>query len=233
MKKNIIGILVCMTLLMPAISITTIANDPPIVPDIEGPASGKPGVEYTYGFCSEDPDGDDMFYCIDWGDGSGEVCIGPFSSGICATADHTWSEQGTYIIKAKAKDIHDAESEWATKEVKMSKNKRASTTTTHGLFEAEIGRRGNPNPLVTLSGTYHLRDRFIVFGGTATAGDKTGRFRGAFRNNHFIIKTFTGRRNIIIFGRCIFDDTHTSFTGGWVGRGLPIRGWITGTLTPS
>ncbi len=234
MKKKIIGILVCMTLMIPALSVTAIANEPPTAPDIDGPTSGKPGVEYPYNLCSTDPDGDDIFYCIDWGDGSGEVCIGPYPSGVCPPpVSHTWSEQGIYIIKAKAKDTHDAESEWSTLEVTMPKSKRTPTTTTHGLFEAEMGRRGNSDPLVSLSGTYRLRDRFIVFGGTATSGDKTGRFRGAFRNNHFIIKTFIGGRNIVIFGRCVFDDTHTSFTGGWVGRGLPIRGWITGTLTPS
>ncbi|UCF11734.1 MAG: hypothetical protein JSW06_06695 [Thermoplasmatales archaeon] len=122
MKKEIIRILVCMALLIPALSMTTIANESPSAPDIDGQSSGKPGVEYTYGFCSEDPDGDDIFYCIDWGDGSGEVCIGPFSSGVCAIADHTWSEQGTYIIKAKAKDIHDAESQLSTLEVTMPRN---------------------------------------------------------------------------------------------------------------
>ncbi len=122
MKKKLIGILVCMTLMLPALSVTAIANEPPTAPDIEGPPSGKPGVEYTYGFCSTDPDGDDIFYCIDWGDGSGEICIGPYSSGICATATHTWSEQGTYIIKAKAKDIYDAESELSTLDVTMPIN---------------------------------------------------------------------------------------------------------------
>ena len=123
MKKNVISIFLCMLLIIPIFSTTVIANEPPSAPDIEGQSSGKPGVVYSYGFCSEDPDGDDMFYCIDWGDGSGEVCIGPFSSGTCATADHTWSEQGTYIIKVKAKDIHDAESQLSTLEVKMPINK--------------------------------------------------------------------------------------------------------------
>ena len=232
MKKKIIGILVCMTLMIPALSVTAIANEPPTAPDIDGPASGKAGVEYTYGLCSSDPDGDEMFYCINWGDDTGEVCLGPYPSGVCVMTTHTWSKSGTYIIEAYAKDTHDAESERSTLEVTMPKSKRTSVTT-NGLFEAEIGRRGNPNPLVFLSGTYRFRDRFIAFGGVATSGDKTGRFRGAFRNNNFFIKTFTGGRNIIIFGRCVFDDAHTSFTGGWVGRGLPIRGWITGTLIPS
>jgi hypothetical protein len=98
------------------------ANNPPFTPDIAGETNGEAGVEYTYDFCSTDPDGDDIYYCIDWGDDSGEVCIGPYPSATCATAKHTWSEQGTYIIKAKARDIYDAESDWGTLAVTMPTN---------------------------------------------------------------------------------------------------------------
>ena len=113
-----------MTLMIPALSVTAIGNEPPTKPDIEGPTSGKPGVEYPYRLCSTDPDGDDISYCINWGDGSGEVCIGPFPSGQEATAKHTWSDEGTYTIKAKAKDTYGAESDWATLEVSMPRNKQ-------------------------------------------------------------------------------------------------------------
>jgi hypothetical protein len=98
-------------------------NNPPSAPDIDGPTSGKEGKEYEYKFKSVDPEGDDIHYCIDWGDGSSEICIGPFPSGSTASARHTWTTQGTYTIKAKAKDIHDAESDWATLEVTIPKNK--------------------------------------------------------------------------------------------------------------
>jgi PKD domain-containing protein len=99
-------------------------NSAPSTPSINGPNSGKAGENHEYKFQSTDPEGDNVFYCIDWGDGTGEVCIGPFASGIQATASHTWSSQGDYTIRAKAKDIHDAESDWATLEVTMPKNKQ-------------------------------------------------------------------------------------------------------------
>ena len=35
---------------------------------------------------------------------------------------HTWDEEGTFIVQAKAKDIFDAESEWGTLEVTMPLN---------------------------------------------------------------------------------------------------------------
>jgi thiol-disulfide isomerase/thioredoxin len=85
-------------------------NNPPETPTIEGPTSGKPGEEYAYTLYATDPDDDDIYYCIDWGDGN-ESCIGPFPSGTRATAKHIWQEEGVYIIKAKTKDIDGAESE--------------------------------------------------------------------------------------------------------------------------
>jgi len=123
MKKKILGILVCLTMLMPALSITAIANEPPATPTIDGKTNGKTGETYEYTFLSTDPDGDDLIYCFDWGDGSGEICIGPFPNGQTAYASHTWIEEGTYIIKAKATDIYEAESDWGYLEVTMPKNK--------------------------------------------------------------------------------------------------------------
>ncbi len=100
-------------------------NIPPNAPTIDGPGSGKAGTSYEYGFNTTDPDGDDITeYIVDWGDGTGEETItGPFASGDEATASHTWTEKDIYTIKAKSKDIHEAESEWATLEVTMPKNK--------------------------------------------------------------------------------------------------------------
>lgn len=97
-------------------------NLPPSPPQITGPASGKTGTSYDYTFVSTDPNGDNVFYCIDWGDDTEEVCAGPFPSGVSQTMSHTWNVEGTYSIKAKAIDIFDAESTWGTLEVAMPKN---------------------------------------------------------------------------------------------------------------
>jgi hypothetical protein len=118
MKNKIINILFCLILLIPIISTTAAANQPPTAPTIDGPPNGNAGVQYTYGFCSEDPDGDNVTIIVNWGEGEGDVSYGPFPSGICATATHAWSKKGTYIIKAKASDGQ-AESAWATLSVTM------------------------------------------------------------------------------------------------------------------
>jgi hypothetical protein len=96
-------------------------NTPPEKPIITGQTNGKPVIDYEYKFVSNDPQGDNIEYCIKWGDNTSEVCIGPFPSGIEQTSSHMWTEEGTYMIRAKAKDIHGAESEWSTFEVSMPK----------------------------------------------------------------------------------------------------------------
>jgi len=94
-------------------------NNPPETPEIHGPTSGNAGTSYDYDFCTTDPDGDEVYYCVNWDDGTGEVCLGPYQSGVCTTVSHTWDEEGTYIVEVKARDIHGAESDWASLEVVM------------------------------------------------------------------------------------------------------------------
>ena len=89
-----------------------IDNKPPSTPEINGPTSGKPGIEYEFTFVSIDPDDDDdLYYLIDWGDGIEDV-TGFFPSGAEVHASHTWAEKGTYLIKVKAVDLYNAESDW-------------------------------------------------------------------------------------------------------------------------
>ncbi len=99
-------------------------NAPPNTTVIGGLNSGKANTPYTYSFTSTDPDDDDIgLYIINWGDGPNETIIGPFESGTPQTKSHTWDSKGEYTIKAKAIDIKDAESDWGTLKVTMSKYK--------------------------------------------------------------------------------------------------------------
>jgi C1A family cysteine protease len=97
---------------------------PPIIPSMNGPINGKAGEEYEYIISSSDPDGDDdVYYYIEWGDGQVEDWLGPYKSDEELLIKHTWDEKGSYIIKVKAKDINDAESDWTTLEVSVPKVK--------------------------------------------------------------------------------------------------------------
>lgn len=99
--------------------VTIMIDRPPNTPSITGPAQGKPGVAYLYTFTTTDPDGDVVYYYIDWGDGQVSEWVGPHQSGATATVTHQWVEEGTYTIQAKAKDVFDVESGWASLEVTM------------------------------------------------------------------------------------------------------------------
>ena len=105
---------------------TTIENEAPNTPMVSGETNGKVGVSYVYSASSEDFDGDQVYYLFDWGDGTNSSWVGPYDSGATGRESHVWSEEGTYIIKVKAKDIHGEESTWAMLEVTMPKNQQVS-----------------------------------------------------------------------------------------------------------
>lgn len=56
---------------------------------------------------SMDPDGDDVRYHVDWGDGENETTSFQ-ESGIDVIVAHSWSESGIYYIVIESEDIHGA-----------------------------------------------------------------------------------------------------------------------------
>jgi len=112
----------------------------PEIPSIEGPTEGKPGIEYDFLFETTDPENDDVFYYIDWGDGQIEEWIGPYQSGEEISVNHSWEGQGTYVIQAKAKDISQHESDWGNFEVKIPRTRIKSMFNLYKLIERLIER---------------------------------------------------------------------------------------------
>lgn len=98
-------------------------NSPPDKPNITGLISGKPKKEYEYKFSSTDPENDRIYYYIDWGDTTNTGWIGPYNSSEEISLSHSWINSGTYIIKAKAKDIFGAEGNWGTLQVTIPRLK--------------------------------------------------------------------------------------------------------------
>jgi hypothetical protein len=112
-------------------------NSPPSIPEINGPTTGKAGVEHDYSFLSTDPEGNDITYYVSWGCcGTGDFHeYGPYESGIEITESHSWPEKGDYTIQAYAKDINEAESDKATFEISMPRNRLLTNTLFMRLFE--------------------------------------------------------------------------------------------------
>ncbi|MCK4332859.1 MAG: hypothetical protein KAV40_04700 [Thermoplasmatales archaeon] len=88
-------------------------NDPPETPTIDGPTSGIAGAEVEFSLVTTDPDEDDVYYWVDWGDGTNSDWLGPYQSGTTVNASHIWTVGGDYEIKVKAKDIYLDESGWS------------------------------------------------------------------------------------------------------------------------
>ena len=63
-------------------------NNPPDRPTITGPRQGKPNVDYDFIVSCSDPEGQQVYYHIQWGDGQYERWIGPYDSGEQVTVSH-------------------------------------------------------------------------------------------------------------------------------------------------
>lgn len=98
----------------------------PFPPIVSGPTTGATGVEYQFTAVTTDPNEDELYYKWDWNDGNVSEWMGPYISGEAVIEYHKWSNAGTYIIKVKAKDPYNFESDWGILNVIMPKNKVAS-----------------------------------------------------------------------------------------------------------
>ena len=108
-------------------------NKAPSKPTIDGPTKGKKGETYSYIAKAKDPEGDQIYYFFDWGDGTNTGWLGPYPSDQPVSAHHTWYGAGKYSIRVKAKDDfgeddygNNGESEWSDPlVVSISKNKKS------------------------------------------------------------------------------------------------------------
>jgi glutamine amidotransferase-like uncharacterized protein len=96
---------------------------PPETPIISGPKRARTGAEIEYKIKTVDPESEELYFWVEWGDESVEEWVGPYYSGEEVNIKHSWSEGGTYSIEAKAKDVNGLESGWGTLEVQMSRIK--------------------------------------------------------------------------------------------------------------
>ncbi len=71
------------------------------------------GTEYGYTTSATDPQGKDIYYIWDWGDGSDDEEIGPFHSGETCFARHTWNKEISSYIRVKVRNVEGYESDWS------------------------------------------------------------------------------------------------------------------------
>ncbi len=85
----------------------------PLQPLIDGPTEVEIGQEYDFTFVATDPEDADLYYYIDWDDGTSEEWTGPYPSGQEITVSHIWLVRGNVSIQAKAKNTYGTESVWS------------------------------------------------------------------------------------------------------------------------
>lgn len=89
-------------------------NLPPYTPQQPtGPTQGVVFQEYSFSSVTVDPDGDDLWYQWDFGDGTISEWVGPFPSGERVEVSHVWVQNGSYDVSVKAKDIYNAQSAYS------------------------------------------------------------------------------------------------------------------------
>ena len=110
------------------LSVVIAPNKAPNTPSIPaGPASGVPGTVYSYSTAATDPDGDQVSYIFNWGDGTTSQTA-PVNSGTSASASHSWSTSGTYLVRAMAIDSKGASSGYSDiLSVAITSNKAPNT----------------------------------------------------------------------------------------------------------
>jgi YVTN family beta-propeller protein len=102
-------------------------NTAPVMLTIEGTTVGRPNVAYQFRALATDADGDSLQYQFSWGDGSPAEWSQTVPSDSPMTQAHTWSGQGNYTIRVKARDTKQAESRIpATLQVEVSASANSS-----------------------------------------------------------------------------------------------------------
>ena len=88
----------------------------------------------NYFISTTDPDNDEIFFYVDWGDGLFTDWIGPYKSGQKINISHSWQKKGEFKIRAKSKDIFDKESSWSEFIIKIPRYKQLLKTIIHNIL---------------------------------------------------------------------------------------------------
>ena len=90
------------------------ASRAPVTPTKpDGPDQCTEYEPVVFSTSATEPDGEEVFYRFDWGDGTLSDWVGPYNSGQTGEAIYNWTIIGEYEVKSIAKDINGVQSEWS------------------------------------------------------------------------------------------------------------------------
>lgn len=93
---------------------TTAPDSSPFQPTVlGGPVTAAKEILLNFSAIALDPEGDQVFYQWNWGDGNISEWFGPYVFGESAPGTHMYAENGTYNVTVRSKDVLGAESPWS------------------------------------------------------------------------------------------------------------------------
>jgi len=127
--------------------------DNPLKPDTpSGETNGQVGQSYDYSTKAIDPNDDQIKYGWDWdGDLIPDEWTGWYDSDVAITASHTWTEQGSYDIRVKARDTNGLEGEWSNPlpvTMPVNHNNVVLQQSSSNLINRPNSNQQSSNPLV-------------------------------------------------------------------------------------
>ena len=118
-------------------------SNAPDKPIITGSKKIIPRVEYNFTISSVDPNGDDIYYYVNWGDSVNINEFGPYPSGEEVQINHTWETLSRFSINVRAQDINNLLSPWVTLKVNAPR-----TISFNSLFLKFLERLQNIFPII-------------------------------------------------------------------------------------
>ena len=97
----------------------------PNIPSITGPTHGKLLFKHTFFISAIDPDNNDVYYYIDWGDNTSNFWLGPYDSGEEIQVSHRWLKQGNFEVKIKARNTIGV-SDWGILTIEIPRTRASS-----------------------------------------------------------------------------------------------------------
>lgn len=93
---------------------TSDTNSTPLTPNSpKGPRIGIPKFGHAFRASTTDPDGDELSYQFDWGDGTVSAWTDFIPSGDTSTTNRIYWGKGTYEVRVQAKDREEEVSGWS------------------------------------------------------------------------------------------------------------------------
>ena len=147
-----------------------LSSTPPAKPMLTGPDNGLINELYTFNAITTEPDGEDVYYYFDWGDGTNSGWLGPYPQATQTTAQKKWNSAGTYTVRVKARDINYAVGDWSDPlniTIKAPLLTLGDITARIGRISCDIKNIGDANA-TNIVWTMSLDGKLIILGKKTT-----------------------------------------------------------------